>query len=130
MDFILSEDEQFNNLLNNIKVIFPKVVFKTEYLNTPYVAISAFITYIFIQLVNKNSVEIEKIFSHIESLYESNSINVRQFATIGILEGIQNNELFSSYKEEIKYLLMPETKKCFDQLNRFWNGEINHLSEN
>lgn len=66
----------------------------------------------------------------IERLHMEGDSSVREAATIGILEGIQNiwgndgvdPELFGQ-------LLLPESRRWWDELNAFWRGERRYVGE-
>jgi hypothetical protein len=66
----------------------------------------------------------------IERLHTEGDGDVKEAATIGLLEGIQNvwanngvdPELFGSQ-------LLPESRKWWDQLNAFWRGGRSYVGE-
>lgn len=61
----------------------------------------------------------------IEELHINGDEYVKEYATIGILEGIQNvwgNN--GSDPEKFAAFLLPVSLKYWQSLNRFWNGEI------
>jgi len=61
----------------------------------------------------------------IERLHLEGSPWVKEFATIGILEDVQNVWANNSIDPEIfKAFLLPESQRCWLGLNRFWSGEI------
>ena len=74
--------------------------------------------------------EFKSVFDVVEALHTGGDDNVREAATIGLLEGIQNvagnnnldPESFSPY-------LGPETAKWWARLNEFWDGDFNALRE-
>jgi hypothetical protein len=66
----------------------------------------------------------------IERLHIDGDPFVREVATIGLLEGIQNNWEHSDVDPELfgKYL-QPESRKWWDELNAFWRGDRNYVGE-
>lgn len=66
----------------------------------------------------------------IENLLLQDDSYVRELATIGFLEGIQNiwgnNDVDPN--QFYKYLL-PEGRKWWKELERFWNGEVKYVGE-
>lgn len=66
----------------------------------------------------------------IEQLHIEGNHDVKEAATIGLLEGIQNfwgnnavdPELFAPH-------LLPESRRWWDELNAFWRGERRYVGE-
>jgi|ERR1022692_643471 hypothetical protein len=66
----------------------------------------------------------------IEQLHVEGDRYVREAATIGLLEGIQNvwgnndvdPEIFTTH-------LLPESRRWWDELNAFWRGERGYVGE-
>lgn len=72
--------------------------------------------------------EFSAVFEVIERLHLEGDAYVREAATIGMLEGIQNvAENFGVNPEEFSIYLKPESVKWWQQLNNFWNGEIGYV---
>jgi len=75
--------------------------------------------------------EFTDVFAVIESLHIDGDDFVREAATIGMLEGIQN---VSSWRESIspndfeKYLGVT-SRKWWNELNGFWQGKRNYVGE-
>lgn len=60
----------------------------------------------------------------IERLHTQGSPWVKEFATIGVLEGIQNVWSHSSVDPEaFADFLLPESRRWWEGLNRFWSGK-------
>lgn len=94
-----------------------------------YVAAGAFARHL---LVLKNEGDLSCFMSvgaAIERFHQEGSLWVKEFATIGLLEGIQNvwshqepdGEYFSRYLGE-------ESLRWWQSLNAFWSGEKTHVS--
>lgn len=128
MTDLASSGNECDMIIQTIKERFPEVIFDELFINIPYVAVGDFVRYIGLQAeMNKSSV-VDSCFEFIEELHLSNSPTVREFATIGILEGIQN--IFG--EEKIGQLglegnLRPESKQCWVKLGEFWTGTIKHV---
>ena len=60
----------------------------------------------------------------IERLQLDGDRHVRELATIGILETIQN---VWNHPEEFCRFLLPESKKWWKELNDFWTGKIPYV---
>ena len=72
--------------------------------------------------------EFKPVCEVIERFHLEGDDYVRELATIGFLEGIQNIWMSNDHnpQEFVKYLL-PESKKWWKELNDFWNGEIPYV---
>lgn len=66
----------------------------------------------------------------IEELYIKGNDKVKELATIGYLEGIQNVWGNNDTEPAIYYeYLLPESRKWWNQLNKFWNAEVKYVGE-
>lgn len=66
----------------------------------------------------------EAVFDVIERWHRHGEPYVKEAATIGLLEGIQNVSLKRGINpRRFEFWLKPESKRWWDKLNRFWNGE-------
>ncbi len=93
----------------------------------PYVALGEFARHL-IELEKQNQTsEFESIFKLVEKFHTEGEHYVREAATIGLLESLQNN-LGIDEKRFVKYL-KPETLKWWNELNKFWNGENKFVGE-
>lgn len=55
---------------------------------------------------------------------------VKEAATIGLLEGIQNNATHAATDPvNFEAWLLPESKEWWDKLNQFWKGDGRALRE-
>jgi hypothetical protein len=65
----------------------------------------------------------EAVFDVVERWHCEGDHYVKEAATIGLLEGIQNNsEHWGIDPSRFECWLKPESKRWWDKLNRFWNG--------
>lgn len=66
----------------------------------------------------------DAVFDVVENWHREGDAYVKEAATIGLLEGIQNAALNNNVDpSEFERWLKPETKVWWDKLNRFWTGE-------
>jgi hypothetical protein len=66
----------------------------------------------------------EAVFDVVERWHREGDPYVKEAATVGLLEGIQNICLNSSIDpRRFDFWLKPESKRWWDKLNRLWNGE-------
>jgi hypothetical protein len=66
----------------------------------------------------------EAVFAVVERWYCEGDSYTKEAATIGLLEGIQNVSLNRGIDpRRFEFWLKPESKRRWDELNRFWNGE-------
>ena len=85
-----------------------------------YLVLGDFARHVISMLEHGDTISFPKIFQAIELLHVEGEAYVKQAATIGILEGLQNAkdpDLFRLY-------LGTESTKWWDKLNRFWNGDV------
>lgn len=74
--------------------------------------------------------EFPAAFDVVERWHLEGAPYVKEAATIGLLEGIQNNALHRNIDPRVfEPWLKPETKKWWDKLNRFWDGEVGALRD-
>jgi hypothetical protein len=66
----------------------------------------------------------------IERLHVEGDPYVREAATIGLLEGIQNVWGNNNVDPEVFFpFLLPESARWWNSLNKFWSGESKHVGE-
>jgi hypothetical protein len=66
----------------------------------------------------------------IETLHIEGDSYVREAATIGLLEGIQNSWAHQNIDPELfRQYLQPESLRCWDELNAFWRGDRRYVGE-
>jgi hypothetical protein len=108
-----------------------------EYVNDPtydeellYIHLAEFASHLVSLQKAGDTAEFDAVFSVTEDLHINGEPYVREAATIGLLEGIQNigsnrdldPESFVSY-------LKPESMKWWKKLNAFWSGDVSALRE-
>jgi hypothetical protein len=94
-----------------------------------YVAAGAFAQHL-LALYQANSLSsLVATASAIERLHIEGSPWVKEFATIGILEGIQNVWSHSPIDpERFAVFLQPESQRWWKGLNNFWSGKAPHVA--
>jgi len=72
--------------------------------------------------------ELPAVFEVVERWHTEGDYYVKEAATIGLLEGIQNNASHRDFDTGVfETWLKPETKKWWLKLNRYWDGDIEAL---
>ena len=87
----------------------------------PYIALGEFAQYL-IELEKQNQTsEFEKVFKVVEKIHLEGEPYVKEAATIGLLEGLQN--ILGNDAEKFLKYLNPESLKWWNEINKFWNGD-------
>ena len=86
-----------------------------------YLALSDFARHV-VALLEANDVDrLHRVFEAVELLHTDGDEYVREAATVGLLEGLQNTNLHRTTEpEQFRPFLRPESARCWDQLNAFW----------
>ena len=93
----------------------------------PYIALGELARHL-IELEKQNqTIEFENVFETVETLHLDGEHYVKEAATIGLLESMQNN-LRDAAEKFVKYL-KPESLKWWNELNKFWNDEIRFVGQ-
>ncbi|WP_076859699.1 DUF7674 family protein [Bradyrhizobium mercantei] len=94
-----------------------------------YVALGDLAHHLVEQLDAGATQNFEAVFDVVERWHCQGDSYVKEAATIGLLEGIQNISLNrGTDPRRFEFWLKPESKRRWDELSRFWNGE-NVLSD-
>jgi hypothetical protein len=96
----------------------------------PYIALAELARHV-IDLHRENKTnEFENVFDVVEKFHIEGEHYVREAATIGFLEGIQNIVENNDLDPKIFYkFLKPESAKWWNELNKFWTGEIQFVGQ-
>lgn len=98
--------------------------------NLLYIDLSEFNRHLIELHKSKKIDEFPAIFDVVEKLHKGGDDYVKEAATIGLLEGIQNiashTENGVNAEEFVQYL-KPESAKWWRQLNEFWEGETPYV---
>ena len=96
----------------------------------PYIALAEFNDHIIHLYSNGLTEELPAVFAEVEQLHLFGEAYVKEAATIGCLEGLQNMMGNRGMDPEVlRPFLGSESAKWWDQLNKFWNGEIKYVGE-
>ena len=72
--------------------------------------------------------EFPAVFRVVESWHCLGDHYVQEAATIGLLEGLQNNAGHQNIDPRVfEQWLLPESRKWWVKLNRFWDGDVRAL---
>lgn len=94
-----------------------------------YCELSDFAHHLCDLLTQKKNSEFADVFAVVESLHIDGDAFVKEAATIGLLEGIQN---VSSHRddllaEQFESFLKPQSAELWNELNSFWMGKRRHV---
>lgn len=86
-----------------------------------YLALADFARHV-VALLEANDVDrLHRVFEAVEALHVEGDEYVREAATVGLLEDLQNTNLHRTTEpEQLRPFLRPESARCWDQLNAFW----------
>lgn len=91
-----------------------------------YLALADLARYISSLISESNEEEIKKIFAVIERWHLEGDSYVKEAATVGIMEDLQNTNIVGEgVPEKIELYLLPESKKWWLKIDEFWEkGKI------
>ena len=119
---------EYEDVIKATVAAFPQ--FEIDELNhdLPYAVAGDFARFLLELYKNRDVNTLVEGLGFIEKLHLSKSHKVRELATVGYLEGIQNVWGNSDVDPELIFdYLGVESKKWWIELNKFWNGEIKYL---
>ena len=103
---------------------FQKTWDKSDNKELPYVVMGDLARHLLAQYQNKEISEFNPLCEVIERLHVAEDGEVREFATVGILEGIQNVWGHSEIDpDKFTAFLLPESQRAWGELNDFWAGK-------
>ena len=95
-----------------------------------YVALSDFARHLLNLFRTGKTETFSSVAQVIERLHVEGDLYVREAATIGLLEGIQNVWSNNNIEPELFFpFLLPESARWWNSLNKFWKGESKHVGE-
>jgi len=113
-----------------LKRNFPEFEIEFDDIDLLYIIAGAFSRYLLLCYKEKKILELQKGLDFIELLHLNGNSQVKEIAIIGYLEAIQNVFLNSGINpESIFNILGKESKKWWNQLNKFWNKEIDIVGQ-
>lgn len=91
-----------------------------------YLALTDFARHLIGMLERGEKVGLSTVFGVVERLHTEGDHYVREAATVGLLEDLQNGNLHTfTEPEQFRSYLGPETTRWWDKLYRFWeHGEL------
>ncbi|OWA37705.1 hypothetical protein B9G55_06565 [Saccharibacillus sp. O16] len=93
-----------------------------------YVDAGDFVEYMLDCYEDNQTDEFAGLFAVIEQLHTNGADDVREFATVGILETIQNKSTDRNIDYyELESWLLPESKKWWDYLIDYWEGKTLYI---
>ncbi|MBH0239022.1 DUF7674 family protein [Methylobrevis albus] len=107
--------------------------FLAEWVDEPeppiYVALGSLARHILECLEAGSSERLDAIFAVVERWHVDGDHFVREAATIGLLETLQNHTAESEVTlAAVKSRLGPESRRWWDKLDRFWQGDAHALA--
>jgi hypothetical protein len=95
-----------------------------------YLALADFARHIISFLEARDAVSLRRIFDAVERLHVEGDHYVREAATIGLLEDLQNTNLHrTTDPEQLCPYLRPESLKWWDAVDLFWKGNFRAFQE-
>jgi hypothetical protein len=95
-----------------------------------YLALSDFARHVIAFLEAKDDERLRRIFDAVELLHVEGDRYVREAATVGLLEDLQNTNLHrTTDPEQLRPFLRPESLKWWDRVDSFWKGNFRALLE-
>jgi hypothetical protein len=117
-----------DQIVNILTYSFPTFVLDEENRELPYVILGDFTRFLLEAFQRKDESLLKDAAALIERLHIEGDGYVKEAATIGLLEGIQNTWPDSGVDSEtIASYLLPESRRWWNSLNRFWNKEIPYV---
>ena len=94
-----------------------------------YVAAGEFARHLLHLYRSNDSFSLSAVGAAIERLHIEGSPSVKEFATIGVLEGVQNVWSHSNIDPELFVpFLGPVSQRWWNGLNKFWSGKVPHVN--
>ncbi|MGC4064827.1 MAG: hypothetical protein QM784_09315 [Polyangiaceae bacterium] len=91
-----------------------------------YIALGQLASHLVTMLATGDTSRFAEIFAVVERWHLEGNAYVREAATVGVLEGLQNENLHSGTNPaQFEQFLLPESRKWWTKVKRFWDhGEI------
>jgi hypothetical protein len=95
-----------------------------------YLALGDFARHVIAFLEAKDDDQLRRIFDAVERLHLEGDGYVREAATVGLLEDLQNTNLHrTTDPAQLRPFLRPETLKWWDRVDSFWQGNPRALQD-
>ena len=100
---------------------FPQYYIDDDDFELPYIVASGFVRFLIDSYNNGNKEIYVKGLHFIEKLHLSEYYSVQNLATVGFLESFPSDWDSSDFGKE--------SKKWFEEVNRFWTGKVKYIGE-
>jgi hypothetical protein len=95
-----------------------------------YLALAEFARHVISFLEAREDGSLRRIFDAVERLHVEGDHYVREAATVGLLEDLQNTNLHrTTDPKHLRSYLRPESLKWWDRVDSFWKGNFLALQE-
>lgn len=90
-----------------------------------YLHLAEFSRHLIVLLGRHSTAELRASFEEIERFHAEGDSYVREAATIGLLEALQNNAEHEQLDPDASFrsYLGPQSARAWEELNRFWRGD-------
>jgi len=124
---VIKKDQMFSPLLDacpSFRPVWEKFIgeWKEEKEGLPiYLALSEVAQHLILLLQRGKTESFPRIFQIVEQWHTEGDSYVKEAATVGLLEDLQNSNLHENTEpEQFRRFLGPESEKWWDKLNEFW----------
>ena len=117
-----------DQMVSTLTEAFPEFSPNPDDSDLPYAILGHFADFLLRLQESEDDEQLEKAVRLIERFHIEGDGYVREAATIGLLEGIQNTWGHAGTDPEVMgRRLLPESRRWWDSLNKFWRKEIPHV---
>ena len=117
-----------DDIASSMSKAFPDFAQDGNDRDLPFIVLGNFARFLLHLQESREEQQLDKAVKLIEQLYVEGDRYVREAATIGLLEGIQNLWGHAGTDPEIfGRRLLPESRRWWDSLNKFWQNEIPYV---
>jgi hypothetical protein len=117
-----------DQIASTLTKAFPDFVPDDDDIDLPYVVLGDFARFLHRLQESKDDQQLDKAVQLIERLHIDGDSYIREATTIGLLECVQDTWGHAGTDPEILgRRLLPESRRWWDSLNKFWQNEIPHV---
>jgi hypothetical protein len=129
VEYLLGEEMiTRDQIANTLTEAFPRFTPDSDDVDLPYVVLGDFARFLLGIHELGDEDQLRKAAELIERLHIEGNSYVKEAATIGLLEGIQNTWGHAGADPEaFARRLLPESRRWWDSLNKFWQKEIPYV---
>ena len=134
-DFLITRETMFEPLLAADPSFQPCwTEFASEYNDEPelplYLALSSLARHLLARLEGGDTTGFDRIFAVVEEWHANGDAYVREAASIGLLEDLQNLSGGSGIRPvTVEQWLGPESRRWWDKLDCYWEGDTKALRD-